>query len=103
LFTGEQITGLDGKKRYIKPVRFTLYRELVALLKKYLGEVFIYFCMEDQELWKKILRKDPQNNLDVDWYFANHLSQKFPELNLPKPQKNVYETPVRFLKTGSSL
>ncbi|MDD2388784.1 MAG: DNA photolyase [Desulfobacterales bacterium] len=50
---GEFIPGLDGKMRYFKPVRIRLYRKIVSWIKEIAPEVVVYFCMEDDEVWKK--------------------------------------------------
>jgi len=52
---GEFITGLDGKMRYFKPLRIELYQKMVSLIKEIAPDVFIYFCMEDDEVWQKTL------------------------------------------------
>ena len=52
---GEFITGLDGKMRYFKPLRINLYRKMVSWIKEIAPDVMIYFCMEDDEVWKKAL------------------------------------------------
>ena len=50
---GEFITGLDAKMRYFKPLRIELYRRLVARIRELAPQVTVYFCMEDEEVWKK--------------------------------------------------
>jgi len=52
---GEFITGLDGKMRYFKPLRIAVYRKIIACIRKFAPQVFIYFCMEDDEVWQKSL------------------------------------------------
>jgi spore photoproduct lyase len=99
LFTAEQISGLDGKIRYIKPLRLAMYQEIVEVLRQELGDVFIYFCMESQDVWKKILGFGPQNSMDVDWAFANNLYRKFPRLELPTPKRHSYQQPIRYEET----
>ena len=50
---GEFITGLDGKMRYFKPIRIEVYQKIIACIRRYAPKVFIYFCMEDDEVWQK--------------------------------------------------
>ncbi len=50
---GEFIKGLDGKMRYFKPLRIALYRRIIERIRRYAPEVTIYFCMEDDEVWRK--------------------------------------------------
>ncbi len=52
---GEFISGLDGKMRYFKPLRIEIYRKIVTCIRKHAPQVFIYFCMEDDEVWQKAL------------------------------------------------
>lgn len=52
---GEFIQGLDGKMRYFKPLRIKLYRKMVSWIRKIAPNVLIYFCMEDNEVWKESL------------------------------------------------
>ena len=52
---GEFVTGLDGKMRYFKPLRIAVYRKIIACIRKIAPQVFIYFCMEDDEVWQKSL------------------------------------------------
>ncbi|MCK5455177.1 MAG: hypothetical protein KAJ16_12485 [Calditrichia bacterium] len=96
ILTGEQITGLDGKIRYIKPLRIAMFQAIVKALRQHLGDVFIYFCMESQDIWEKILGTSPQNSLDIDWAFAKNLYSKFPQLGLPTPKSHIYQQPISY-------
>lgn len=50
---GEFITGLDNKMRYFKPLRITLYQQMVSWIREAAPDVTVYFCMEDNEVWEK--------------------------------------------------
>jgi spore photoproduct lyase len=52
---GEFISGLDGKMRYFKPLRINIYQKLISWIQEAAPNVLIYFCMEDDEVWKKSL------------------------------------------------
>ena len=52
---GEFITGLDGKMRYFKPLRIEIYKKIIACIRRHAPHVFIYFCMEDDEVWRQSL------------------------------------------------
>lgn len=52
---GEFIQGLDGKMRYFKPLRISLYRKVARRIRELAPEVCVYFCMEDDEVWEKSL------------------------------------------------
>lgn len=52
---GEFIPGLDGKMRYFKPLRIAFYKQVVDHIRSLAPDVLVYFCMEDDEVWKKTL------------------------------------------------
>jgi spore photoproduct lyase len=52
---GEFITGLDGKMRYFKPMRIKVYHEIITSIRKYAPGVFVYFCMEDEDVWRQCI------------------------------------------------
>ncbi len=58
---GEFIPGLDGKMRYFKPLRIALYREIIAAIRSHAPQVTIYFCMEDDEVWRHSLGFIPED------------------------------------------
>jgi spore photoproduct lyase len=47
--------------RYFKPLRIELYRKMISWIREYAPEVLIYFCMEDDEVWKKSMGFSPQD------------------------------------------
>jgi len=59
---GEFVPGLDGKMRYFKPLRIDLYRKIVAWIKEKAPNVGIYLCMEDEEVWSKVLGFVPEKD-----------------------------------------
>ncbi|MEJ2635523.1 MAG: hypothetical protein P8184_09555 [Calditrichia bacterium] len=96
IFSGEQIAGVDGKMRYLQPLRLRMYRSIYRALREKLGDVFVYFCMESEEIWQEVLGHSPRDNQEVDWLFARSLYHKFPELNLPRPEREIYQSPISF-------
>lgn len=50
---GEFVPGLDGKMRYFKSLRIELYRKMLAWIKALAPDVLVYFCMEDEEVWRR--------------------------------------------------
>ncbi|MBW1894454.1 MAG: DNA photolyase [Deltaproteobacteria bacterium] len=52
---GEFIQGLDRKMRYFKPLRIALYKKIISFIRELAPDVLIYFCMEDDEVWKKTI------------------------------------------------
>ncbi|NLK62962.1 MAG: hypothetical protein GX287_05840 [Fusobacteria bacterium] len=54
LFYSEMVIGIDGKERYFKPIRISLYKSIVNEIKKY-GDFNIYLGMEPEYVWKEVL------------------------------------------------
>jgi len=52
---GEFIPGLDNKMRYFKPLRINLYKKIVGWIKELAPDVLLYFCMEDDDVWYKVM------------------------------------------------
>lgn len=91
----EMFRGKDNKSRYFKPLRIEMYKYIYSLLCKYGGEnLFIYFCMEDKDVWKKVMGFTPDNNNHLDFLFAEYMYNKFPQMNIPKP---IYENYQKFV------
>lgn len=49
---GEFVPGLDGKFRYLKPLRITLYSQMVQWIRAHAPNVTTYLCMEDESVWQ---------------------------------------------------
>jgi len=74
IICGEFIIGKDGKFRYFKPLRMELYRKIISYITKgYKERVPIYFCMETEEVWRKILYKKPRSKKDIEKYLTSPL------------------------------
>lgn len=50
---GEFVKGMDGKARYFMPLRIKLYKVMADWMKRNAPDVLVYFCMEDETVWKK--------------------------------------------------
>lgn len=57
---GEFIDGLDGKKRYFKPIRIRMYSHLLRCIRKYAPDVLVYLCMELPDVWKSVFGFIPE-------------------------------------------
>lgn len=57
---GEFITGMDDKMRYFKPLRLELYQRVVARIRSRAPAVCLYFCMEDETIWQKVMGFVPE-------------------------------------------
>jgi len=71
----ELVPGIDGKLRYFKPLRIELYMKLVKniRLNKKVEKVPLYFCMETDEVWRKVLKMKPKGKKDVEDYLSRPL------------------------------
>ena len=47
--------------RYFKPLRIDMYREIIAAIYDHAPDAPIYFCMEDDEVWRKTLGFAPRD------------------------------------------
>ena len=61
----EFIRGLDGKMRYFKPIRIEMYTRMAEWIKSYYSKIFIYLCMESEEVWEKSIGFAPSSNKDL--------------------------------------
>ena len=92
IFTGEMIMGKDNKSRIIKPLRAEMYQFAIKQIKNWSDDLFIYFCMEDMEIWQKCLPPAPQNSAELDYRFAKSLWERFPGLLKDQPIWEDYQS-----------
>jgi spore photoproduct lyase len=52
LFSGEMITGNDGKLRYFRPIRIAFYRAMREEFETHHKDVTLYLCMESRDVWE---------------------------------------------------
>lgn len=89
----EMVLGPDGKVRYVKPLRVEMYKRLYQALMSYCGsDSLIYFCMERWDVWEKVMGYSPTSMGHLDAMFGDSLCQRFPHLNLTKPDRFLYES-----------
>ncbi len=68
----EFIRGLDGKFRYFKPHRLEMLFFTAERLREGLGrEVPLYLCMESSEIWRRVLKKEPAGEEDIEGYLTS--------------------------------
>lgn len=75
IFTGELVPGADGKLRYLKPLRVELYRKMVSWLRAYDERLFIYLCMERQDVWERVFGSAPAGTAGLNQRFEAHVSR----------------------------
>jgi spore photoproduct lyase len=59
VFLGELVPGEDGKLRYFRPIRVQMFRKLDAWIKEHDPDVFVYLCMESDQVWRQALGWSP--------------------------------------------
>lgn len=69
LLQSEYVKTLDGKMRYFKPLRVQMLDFFVKEVRKHWSDAFIYFCMEHESVWKKIMKYDPGEREDFEMFF----------------------------------
>jgi spore photoproduct lyase len=91
----ELIRGMDGKMRYPKPLRLDMYRTVYNALRQYGGDnLFVYFCMESEEIWNRVMGWSPDDNEHLDYLFATSLYNQFPALMQDEPQRIDYDNGI---------
>ena len=69
VFLGELFPGRDAKFRYLKEIRVEIYQKMTRWLREVDPSLFVYLCMESQEVWEKVFGWTPKN--------SRHLNQMF--------------------------
>lgn len=54
IFNNEFILALDGKKRYFRKKRVNIYKKMYELIRSYDSKVFVYMCMENEDVWEDV-------------------------------------------------
>lgn len=71
---GEMVPGLDGKRRYLRPLRVQMFRTLGAWVREMAGEdPLLYLCMESSEVWKEALGFAPRSMAHLDQMFQRRI------------------------------
>ena len=68
----EMIRGLDGKLRYIKPLRIKMFRRIHSLIKERAPHVFCYLCMESPDVWERVMGFAPRSNAHFRHMLEEH-------------------------------
>ncbi len=71
IFFYEFHTGLDGKKRYFITRRIKLYKSIYSAIRKRSKIVPVYFCMENEKVWKEVMGFSPKSNNELKKYLDN--------------------------------
>jgi len=76
ILDGEFVPGLDGKMRYIKPIRIEMYAFMEAKLAQW-GAGGIYLCMESSDVWQRSLGWSPGSSEGLSQYLDDRAEQLF--------------------------
>ena len=68
IFYQEFHTALDGKKRYFITRRIQLYKAIYNAIRKRSKIVPVYFCMENDKVWKEVMGFSPEKNENLKKY-----------------------------------
>lgn len=69
LLKSSYTAGLDGKMRYFKPLRAKLLKFMVNNIRNNWKKTYVYFCMEHDSLWNKIIGHDPGERESLEQEF----------------------------------
>lgn len=73
IFTGEFITGEDGKSRYLKGIRIDMYRRMLNWLHEYDPGLFVYLCMERDDVWREVFGWSPEHTGGLNRLFHEQI------------------------------
>lgn len=73
---GEMVPGLDGKMRYLRPLRACMFRTVAGWIRELGGrEPLLYLCMESPEVWEEALGFAPGDMAALDKLFQERIRQ----------------------------
>ncbi len=73
IFLGELFPGVDGKFRYLKEIRVEMYQKMLEWLRRVDPGLFVYLCMESQEVWSQVFGWAPRNSAHLNRLFEERL------------------------------
>jgi len=62
---GELVPSWDGKLRYFRPIRVTMYRKMLRWITTRAPDVVVYLCMESRQIWQDVFGWPPRGVADV--------------------------------------
>ncbi len=74
IFSGELISGEDGKLRYLKPIRVEMYRKMISWLQAYDEDLFVYLCMERDDVWQEVFGSSPKTREGLNKRFEERIA-----------------------------
>ncbi len=73
----EMVPGLDGKYRYLKPKRVELYEKMMDRIRQYDSRIFVYLCMESDDIWYRLTGRDYANPRELEKELSDNLIFRF--------------------------
>jgi spore photoproduct lyase len=70
----ESFPGLDGKMRYLRPLRTAMFRSMARWIHELGGDLFVYLCMESPEVWEDALGWAPRDAAELDLRFQERIA-----------------------------
>lgn len=74
---GELLPAEDGKVRYLKPLRIEIYRKVVSWFKEHSEDLFIYLCMEREDVWQEVFGRKPGGTTGLMELFDSRIREFF--------------------------
>jgi spore photoproduct lyase len=75
IFLGELFPGKDAKFRYLREIRVEMYQKMIGWLREIDPDLFIYLCMESQEVWEKVFGWAPEDSHHLNRLFERRLRE----------------------------
>lgn len=69
IFSGPYVPGEDGKWRYQKKVRESIFVAMKEMILAKDPKQWIYFCMEGKSTWQNVFNLDVESKRNLDSYF----------------------------------
>jgi len=73
LFAGEFFRDEDGKYRYLRRERISMYQKILKWLRAWSPGLFIYYCMESRRVWEETFPDPPRHTGELDERFHRHI------------------------------
>lgn len=76
---GEFFPAKDGKYRYFKPFRKSIYKFFKSEIEKHTQKPYIYMCMESDYMWEDVFELKFKESEEFEDHFADYLQKTFIE------------------------
>jgi spore photoproduct lyase len=103
LTSSEMVLAPDNKIRYVKPLRVTMYQHLYRCLLTACGvdtlsacappipnRPVLYFCMERDDIYNKVIGNSPKTIQELDYLFALNAYTRFRISGMTAPKTAYY-------------